>query len=76
MISKLQIKLLNRVRTLLRALQHKSQAETGRDFERGKFSEACYQAEDAIFNVLNLDKVYLDGEESDEELHNPEGAAS
>ena len=76
MISKLQIKLLNKVRLILRALQDRSSQEHGRDFERGKFSEACDQAEDAIFNVMILDKVYLDGDISDEELHSPEEVAS
>lgn len=71
MLTRIQIVALNKVRSILRALQKKADERNsdGASFELGKFSEAAYQAEDALFNVLNIDNVYLDGEETDDDLH-------
>ena len=55
---------MNRMRDTLEALQERCKAEgwrseTAESFSLGKLAEACDQAENALFNVLNIAASHL-----------------
>jgi len=54
---------MNRMRDTLEALQNRCKAEgwqaSEESFVHGKLAEACDQAENAIFNVLNIAASHL-----------------
>jgi hypothetical protein len=69
-----QIAALNTARDVLRELEKQAMqshdVESWRIFNYGKFSEACDDAEQAIFNVFNVAHAYLHVELTEEQMQN------
>ena len=68
MISKSNIAAINKVRTLLRSLEHKTIEYDGNGAQ-GRFAEACRAAEEALANVLIIAQIWLKEKVSAADVH-------
>lgn len=68
MLSKTDVKIVNKTRSIMADLKSQSYQEDD-EFDAGSFSEACANADKALLNVLIVDRFQMDNKSiTDEEL--------